>query len=281
MSTPRRSATDEHAPADAERRWRLEDELDFLERSLSDLGAERDAGDIDERDFQVLAARDTERLSSVRAELEALDAAERARLDGPPEPTAAPGAKGRRRRRRWLAVVGVVALSAGATLLAVHLASPRLPGQPPTGSIALSVPKRIEMQLGEASLLVDEGTKRSLAEALGVYRSVLAEDPRQPQALAETGWLEWEAGHARGDTALEDAGRTLVQRSIAVEHDDFAAHLFMGTIDLEQEHDPVAAVGQYRLFLAEKPPKAEVTSAAALIRQAFAEAGQSDPPGLG
>ncbi len=269
----------EPTPLERERRWRLEDEREFLERSLRDLRAERAAGDIDQRDFEVLVARDTERLGAVRAELEQLEAAERANVAPPEDPSVAPPP--RRRRRRWLGVVALVALSAGTTLLVVHLAAPRLPGQPETGGVTLSTPKRIEMQLAEASILVNEGTRQSLAQGLTLYRAVLGEDPRQPQALAETGWLEWQAGEAQSNTALEDAGRTLVQRSIAVEHDDFAAHLFMGTIDLEQGHDPAAAVAQYELFLAERPPKAEVSSAAPLIRQAFAQTGRPAPPAVG
>ncbi len=118
-------------------------------------------------------------------------------------------------------------------------------------------------------MLVDQGTQRSLGQALTLYKTVLTEDPRQPQALAATGWIDWQAGYARGDGPLEDAGRTLVQRSIAVEHDDYAAHRFMGTIDLEQAHDPAAAVAQYRLFLAEHPPESEISSAASLIVQAY------------
>jgi hypothetical protein len=262
--------------ADADRRWRLEDERDFLVRSLADLRAEREAGDIETRDYEALLGRDSDRLASVEAELGELDEAERARVEDPEGVQKAPP-RARRRRRAWLGVVAAVALSAGTTLLVVHVAAPRLPGQPETGSIKQNLAQQIETQLAEASVLVDDGTTQSLGQALTLYKTVLGEDPKQPQALAETGWLEWEAGEAQGDTALEDAGRTLVSRSIGVERDDFAAHLFMGTIDLEQSHDPAAAVAQYKLFLAEDPPKTEISSAASLITQAYTELGQPVP----
>ena len=79
------------------------------------------------------------------------------------------------------------------------------------------------------------------------------------------------------DTAQEDQGRALVARSLAVEPNDSAAHLFLGTIDLEQDQDAKAAVGQYRAFLAEHPLKARVEEAARLITQAFRSAGDPLP----
>jgi len=259
-----------------EQRWRLEDQRDFLVRSLADLRAERDAGDMQARDYEALAGRDEQRLAEVEAELTRL---EERRPEAPVvEPDgASPPQRITRRRRGWLAVVAVVALSAGTTLLVIHLASPRLPGQPLTGSTAQNLAQRVQTQLAQATVLVDLGTSASLAEALSLYKTVLAEDPNQPQALAETGYLEWEAGHAGGNLALENHGRALVERSLKVQRNDFGAHLFLGTIDLEQGHDAAAAVVQYRAFLAEHPPSAQVTQAAPLIRKAFSEAGQSLP----
>jgi tetratricopeptide (TPR) repeat protein len=257
------------AAVDGERRWRLEDQRDFLVRSLADLRAERAAGDIGEEDFAALLARDEGRLSAVRAELAELDRAE-AEAPAPPTPDPRPRP---RRRRRWLAAVAAAALAAGATLLAIELASPRVPGEPATGS----TPGTVAAELDEAAALVNQGTTAALSEALALYRSVLKAEPDQPQALAETGYLEWEAGFSAADAAQEDQGKALVARSLAVEPDDFAAHLFLGTIDLEQGHDARAAVSQYRAFLAEHPPKARVQEAAGLITQAFRSAGDPVP----
>ncbi|MGH8996781.1 MAG: tetratricopeptide repeat protein [Acidimicrobiales bacterium] len=272
MSPSRPSITEPKTGSgpDADRRWRLEDQREFLVRSLQDLRTEREAGDIGVEDFEALVARDEGRLAAVDAELGELEEAERLAA---PANEAKPGSARARRRRAWLAIVAVVALTAGTTLLVIRLASPRLPGQPDTGS----TPQTIPTQLAEAATLVDEGTKASLTEALALYRQVLKEDPNQPQALDETGYLEWEAGFSAHDGSLEARGRTLVERSLKVEPDDYAAHLFLGTIDLEQDHDPAAAVAQYRRFLAERPPKARVDAAAALVRRAFTEADQPVP----
>lgn len=301
MSTPRRSGTTaaEEQPGEhrssGDRRWRLQDQRDFLVRSLADLRAEHDAGDIEWRDYEALLARDGGRLSAVDAELRELDAEGEAAA-AVPVSAAGPGLRRRtgadgrdpapavatpRRRPIWLGVVAIVALTAGTTLLVVHLTSPRLPGQPETGGATQNLAQEVQTQLAEASVLVDEGTRSSLSQALTVYRTVLSEDPNQPQALAETGWLEWEAGFSGGDATLETQGKALVQRSVKVERNDFAAHLFLGTIELKQDHDPAAAVTQYKAFLSEHPPKAQVTLAAPLIRKAFGDLGQPVPAAVG
>lgn len=272
----------EEGRSSEDRRWRLEDQRDFLVRSLADLRLELDAGDIEPRDYEALVARDEGRLSAVEAELLDLDIEEAAApVPAPDAPTdpAAPARSGR--RRVWLGVIATVALTAGTTLLVIHLAAPRLPGQPETGSITQNLAQEVQTQLAEASALVDDGTQSSLSEALAVYRQVLSEDPNQPQALAETGWLEWEAGFSVGDSSLETDGKGLVQRSLKVERDDYAAHLFLGTIELNQDHDPAAAVTQYSAFLSEHPPKSLITTAAPLIKQAYGAVGQPVPTAVG
>jgi hypothetical protein len=267
-------------------RWRLEDQRDFLVRSLADLRAEHQAGDLESRDYRALLARDEGRLAAVEDELRVLardenSAAARPAAGGPGGRTEPAGATATKRHPAWLAVVATVALTAGATLLVVHLASPRLPGQPETGGASLSLAKQIQTQLAQASILVEEGTSTSLDQALALYREVLAEDPAQPQALAETGYLEWEAGFVGADPKLEAAGRASVERSLKVEPKDYAAHLFLGTIELKGDKDPTAAVAQFELFLSEHPPEAQIASAAPLIETAFGDLGQPVPAGVG
>ncbi|MGH9045073.1 MAG: tetratricopeptide repeat protein [Acidimicrobiales bacterium] len=247
----------------AERRWALEDQREFLERSLADLEAESEAGDLAVLDYGSLRARDTERLAEVKAELAALG--ESASKEPPVQRAPRASAK---KRRVWLAILGVAALCGGATLLAVRLLAPSLPGQPVTGS----VPATVTNLLAEASVLIDEGTPTSLTQALSVYAKVLTLAPDQPQALAETGWLEWEAGYLRNNRALETAGRSTVARALAADSHYSAPHLFMGTIALEQLKRPLAAVKHYEAFLKAKPPSDEVAAASSLIQRAFHEA---------
>jgi cytochrome c-type biogenesis protein CcmH/NrfG len=257
-------------------RWHLEDEAEFLRRSLEDAKSELEAGDLGRADYDALCRRDEARLGAVQAALGALDAEDQQEAEAEAEEER----RAPRRRGRWLLAVGVAALVAGATLLAFDLASPRAPGQPITGSLKVDTAKQIEVQLAQASALLSENSTSATQEALTVYAHVLSEDPRQPQALAETGWLEWEAGLHSNDRPLRNEGTTLVKRSLAVEPDDYAAHLFLGTIDFEGAHDTAAAITQYQAFLAERPPAQLIASAAPFLRAAYSAADLALPAGV-
>jgi cytochrome c-type biogenesis protein CcmH/NrfG len=270
------------APSD-DGRWHLEDERDFLERSLADAANEHDAGDMTDDDYDVLTRRDRARLAQVAAALAALDAsgsrpepgAERFSSTGT-EPGGAQETVGSRpgRLRGVIGVLGLVALVAGGALLVSRLSSPRLPGQTPTGGVKLNAAQTVDQQLEQATALVQEN---NVVGALKLYHQVLTEDPTQPAALAESGWLEWEAGRSSGDTGVTADGMAAVRRAVAVDPGFAAGHLFMGTIELEGQHDPGAAVTQYRLFLADHPAKSLVTTAAPFIDQAFTDANLTPP----
>ncbi len=267
-------------------RWHLEDEAEFLRRSLADAEREHEAGDLDDEDYALLERRDRTRLDAVRAALAALDA------EAEPEPTedeapaageeperaetTAPGRR-RRRRRRWAGITGAVLLGAALVLLVVHLAAPRLLGETSSGSVSLNTDQLIQRQLAQASQEVNVGTTASLQEALGLYQQILKEDANQPQALAEAGYLQWEAGYEDGQVPLQNRGESLVRTSIAVQPDDYAAHLFLGVIELRTHHDAAAAVTQFATFLAQHPPAAFVSRAKSTIAEAYTEAGQPVP----
>jgi len=280
-----------------EKRWRLEDERDFLHRSLQDAELELAAGDLKASDFEVLDRRDRARLIAVESELAALDAPdeveshERLAAGGDQPPDTAsdppdhaddpdPSGSSRGGRRLWLVAVGVSAIVAGVVLLVLHLSSPRLPGQPETGSIKVSSDKQVQIWLAQATDLVNKGTTSSIEEALLVYRQVLGVQPNQPEALAETGWLEWENAFQARDGQLAAVGEADVVRSLQVSPSFYAGHLFLGTIDLDQGNNAQAAVAQYRDFLSDHPPAQVVTNAAPLIRDAFEKAGVALPAGV-
>ena len=265
-------------------RWHLEDEAEFLRRSLTDAEAEHAAGDLSDEDFALLERRDRGRLAEVTTELAELEAAAKqaaarpgsTRRAGKADQLAESGAP-KRRRARWLAVVGVVALVAGASALVMHLATNRLPGQASSGSITLSGSKLETEQLAQAANLVNQD---NIQAALVLYRKILVADPNQPEALAESGWLEYEVGSVAKDPKVVAQGRALVNRAIAADPSSYASHLFLGTIILQQDHDAAAAVAQYKQFLADNPPLSEVQSAAPFIRQAYTQAGQPLPGSL-
>lgn len=285
----------------ARERWRLEDERAFLRRSLHDADLEWEAGDLSDIDHRALRHRDAERLAAVEAALARLDQIDQTEPSQAEPSQAEPSQAGRqpaqsahvdaytdsragsesdrdtepgrsralrRRRRNVFAVIGVAAIVAAIVLLIVSLVGPRMPGDPSSGSVNLDSAQQVQRQLTQAAALVNQG---DLAGALVLYQEVLQKQPQQPEALAESGWLEYEAGVRTGSSRLIEHGRASVEASIRVQPDGYAGHLYLGTIELQQDHNPGAAVGQFRLFLSEGPPASLVRSADPFLRQAFTQ----------
>ncbi len=255
--------------------WRLRDEEQFLVRSLEDAAREREAGDLSDQDFRLLAARDRSRLAEVRRLL-----AERTTEPVPPSSAEAGDRLGRRdapaalrRRRWWLAALGVTLVVAGVVLLVWDLVSPRLPGQTPTGGVSLNAAQMVERQLAQAAVLIEQHKVQS---ALRLYDTVLTEDPRQPEALAQWGWLEWGTGERARDAKLVGAGSAFVEEALRVDPRFTAAHLYLGTIE-EAAGDDAAAVVQYGQFLAGRPATALVRDSAPLIEKAYRAVGRPVP----
>jgi hypothetical protein len=262
-------------PGGSNDRWRLVDEVEFLERSLADAEAEHAAGDLADRDFEALVRRDTARLTQVRDALSAMDEA--------PVPSAPKQrrttARRARRRRPWLAVAGGALVLAALVLVGINLAaSPRLPGESETGSIKVSRSQQAAQQLSEAGTLAHEGNDSA---ALTLYRLVLREEPTEPEALAAAGWLEWRSSQsAKEDAKLASDGQTLVTEALAHDPSFGTAHLYLGTIDLLGHHDAADAVAQYNAFLASHPPAATVAAAKSDLVSAYQQAGEPVPSGV-
>lgn len=275
--TGRAARAASRAAADGER-WRLLDEEQFLRRSLEDAEREHQAGDLSDEDFRLLAERDRTRLAEVRRLLDRRD--QPAGDPGPPvlpaeaeRASPAVPAASRRHRRWWLAALGTALVVAGMVLLVLDLETPRLPGQTPTGGVSLNAEQRVQRQLAQAATLVEE---HRVSAALGIYGTVLAEDPRQPEALAQWGWLEWGIGARTHDARLVRAGTAFVAEALRADPQFTAAHLYMGTID-EAAGDDASAVAQYGRFLAGHPPATWVHDSALLIEKAYRAQGQAVP----
>ncbi|HTS14450.1 MAG TPA: hypothetical protein VMH24_02210 [Candidatus Sulfotelmatobacter sp.] len=261
-------------PAPTAGRSDLEDERAFLLASLRDLDAERGAGDISVEDYRALRDRYTARAAEV---LRAL-----ASSDQPPVPASpdaergaqAPSATAPRRRRRALMVVGALAaFGAAAVVAAVASTGDRLPGATATGSPSLGRAQQVQRQLAQAAGL--EGSGR-LSQALDLYRRVLTEDPTQAQALAESGWLEFQAGVQAKDASVVTAAQQTEEAAVRADPGAYAAHLYLGSM-LLTEGDAAGAVAEYRSYLADHPPASSVAAAAAFITKAFTEAGLPVP----
>lgn len=262
--------------------WHLRDERELLERSLEDAEREHGAGDLTDEDYALLRARDERRLAEVDAALER-GLGEAAEVD--PDAGVADDGRARRigrtarwrrrwRRRWWLAAAGVVAVLAGAVLLLVELVSPRLPGQYATGSISLNTAQRIERQLGQAKTLVADGRT---TEALQLYGEVLAEDPHQPVALAEWGWLDWRAATSAKEQTVAAEGASALEEAVKVDPSLFAAQYYVAVV-LYDEGAPAKAVTHFARFLADRPTPAWLRDAAPKLRAAYRAAHEPVPP---
>ncbi|MDA8313505.1 MAG: hypothetical protein M0Z46_23380 [Actinomycetota bacterium] len=261
--------------------WHLQDERELLVRSLEDAAREHGAGDLSDEDYALLRARDERRLVEVDAALSATSGADpgplRAsrRVGGLGEPTIA--TDGRRsvrlvlrrrlqwRRRWWMALVGTVAVAAATVLLVAELSSPRLPGEDATGSIALNTAQQIEQRLSQADSLAAAG---KTAEALQLYGDVLAEDPRQPVALAEWGWLDWRAATRAKAQAIAAEGASALEEAVKVDPRLYAAQYYLGVV-LYEEGARQKAVSHFAKFLADKPSAAWLHEAAPELRAAY------------
>ncbi|MET0728690.1 MAG: tetratricopeptide repeat protein [Acidimicrobiales bacterium] len=153
-----------------ERLAALEDQRDFLLRSLEDLEREHDAGDVDDHDYEALKDDYTARAAAV---LRAIDAG---RPRGP-----------RRSSRRGtgravLVAAAVVAFAGLAGVLVAQSAGRRDEGEVATGGTRQSVTEK----LNEAGR---RGAESDFDGAVAVYDEVLEIDPGNAEALTYKGWM--------------------------------------------------------------------------------------------
>jgi hypothetical protein len=258
-------------PDVAQERWTLNDQREFLLRSIDDAERELAAGDLTQADFDVLVLRDQQRLAEVEVALAALGPEA---LDDPEPTSITPTAEipARRRFSPWRRV-GIVAacllIVTGAVILVNHAVNPSLPGQPVTGTVTQSKVKLLAEELTEAAVLNNNG---EAVQALQLYQKVLTQDPGDPIALANSGWLEWENGNSGKSAPAERAGRTAEKQAIALAPSYWAGHLYLGLIILNQDHNPSGAITQFTKFLGDSPPDAELVDVAPLVAAGYKEA---------
>jgi hypothetical protein len=151
----------------------LEEQRDFLRRSLADLDRERDVGDVDDDDYATLRA-DYERRAA---------AVDRAITDGRARFAAA-----RRRRsplRTFVVAAAAVVFAATVGLVVAQAVGRREPGQPLAGGVG-GDPTATRDELARC---LDLGSRRQVLDALQCYDAVLERQPDNVEAIAYRGWL--------------------------------------------------------------------------------------------
>lgn len=239
----------------------LEHERDELLRRLRDLETEHASGDLDDTDYRNLRDDYTARAAAVLRRLERDEAPSTAPGDSGDDVPAA-GAlpagggggrrgrtrvvgdpRGRTRRTRVVAAVALVALAAGGTGYALAGSSgERTATDEATGSL----PEGSVDRITRAQLLVSDG---KVLEAIRVYDDLLEDDPENPVALAQRGWLL-----SRVDPKLVDSGLASIERAIEVDPQYPEAHFFRGMILWRAKSQPAVAAESFQRAIDAGPP---------------------------
>jgi tetratricopeptide (TPR) repeat protein len=199
----------------------LEEERDFLLRSLDDLERERDAGDIDDADYEALRDDYTARAAEV---LRTLDA-RRPRLSPPASP------KGR-------LVLWTIAVLTFAVLAGVVVAFTS--GRRDSESVATGAADNIA--LADQLMSADQ-----LEDAIEAYSKALADQPSNVRALTYRGWLYFQTD----DTAKAWTDLDAAVRADASYPD---AHVFRAIIFSQEKKWP-EAYAEYKAIDVTKAPR--------------------------
>lgn len=229
------------APArggDPDARAELEEERDFLLRSLDDLDAERAAGELDEEDYRNLKDGYTARAAEV---LRALDE-DRAFREAVPA-----GAPHRPRWRRPVALLLVLALAGGAGLAVGAAAGSRQPGETVTGGTGRTA---ASSRLAEAAAVARDDPTRSLE----LYDAVLEDDPRNVEAWAERGLLLASLSVGIDRPGLLDEARRSVDRALEIDPDQPRSRFYLGLVELFSGDRPAAEAAFESALAADPPP---------------------------
>jgi len=242
---------------------------DSLLRRLRDLEDEYAAGTLDEVDYRNLRDDYTARAAAVLRELDAEsgDADENVEEEDADDERGEPGTTRRPARIRLMAAALVVAVVAGGAGFALagsskqRTASDEVSGSLPEGSVD---------RITRANVLVSEG---KILEAVRVYDDLLKDDPENPVALAERGWIL-----SRVDPNLVDSGLASIDRAIVIDPRYPEAHFFRGMILWRAKDEPAMAVESFQRAIDAKPPASVVASIESVKAQAQAQATAAPTP---
>jgi hypothetical protein len=246
-----------------EGREQLEDERDFLLRSLDDLDGELVAGNIDADTYRVLHDDYTARASAVIQSL--ADGVDRHSPDAPRVPPL----------MRLLTIGGIVVFAVLAAILLAHTIGQRNPGQEITGdsqaggtpttssataslsaaqAAAKAAPKSYPAQIAFARALLDAG---AIPAAIQQFVVASKADPTQPEPLAYAGGLTTSIVSQVTDandqkTLLAQASRNLDQ-AIALDPTYPDSYAFKGVLLAQYENKPCPGAVQFQEFLVRAP----------------------------
>jgi tetratricopeptide (TPR) repeat protein len=184
VAPSRPSASPSRRDLDPDRLVALEEERDFLLRSLDDLEREHEAGDVDDDDYQALkddyTARAAAALRAIDARREAVESARTQRSNV----------------RSWLIAAAVIVGAVGAGWLVMSASGDRSPGDTITGDIresSIDELARASRHVAEAQAALQAGDTAAAVEAyrsaIDAYDRALDIQPGNVEAMTYRGWL--------------------------------------------------------------------------------------------
>ncbi len=227
----------------------LEAERDFLLRSISDLEAERAAGNLETDRYESLRDDYTARAAAV---LRAIEEGVDARPSPPPVSL----------RRKLVVGAGLTGFAVVAAVLLAGALGQRLPGQTVTGNAQSSSDRSAGLErqvrdhpgdpaahLALARFLLNSGQP---AEAVKEFDATARLDPKNAEAQAYSGWVVYLAGRSDPKVAAELTSAALRRLDTAVAADPNYpdAHFFRGMVLLRGKDDAAGAVPEFERFLA-------------------------------
>lgn len=163
----------------------LEEQRKFLQRSLSDLEREHEAGDLDDEDYATLKHDYETRLGAVSHAV-AEGRAEIASNRRPSSPA-----------RTALIATGVVVFALVCGVIVARSAGRRDAGNTITGDISQTAAQRNTECLSEA--------RTDPTKAISCYTAVLGDAPQNVEALTYRGWIRFVSGDVQGVGDLRQA----------------------------------------------------------------------------
>lgn len=208
----------------------LEEQKEFLLRSLDDLDAERAAGDIDDADHRALADDYTARAAEVLRRID--DRKARSAPAGPQRPA---------RTLLWVAGVATVAVLAG--VFVAQAAGRRDTGDPLSGGIRETTRAQVAGCQGDLA----DG---EVLAAIECFDDVLAEAPDNVEALTYRGW----ALVLTGDERLVPTGLEYLQRAVDADPEFLDARVFRAIVFERQGEADDARAELAVIDAADAPP---------------------------
>lgn len=240
-----------------ELRAELEEERDFLLRSLEDLERERAAGDVDDTDYVTLRDGYTSRAATVLRRL----------ASDEDDPVVAPAApvSSRRRGSMLAGVVIVVAVAVVSGWLVARFSGERLPGQIASGNI----------ESDSVSGLLSDARQRLAPNdpepAMQLYAQVLELEPDNVEALTYLGWLSALSARSIEDddeaTQRFQTGLVLLRQATTIDETYADPHCFLGVLFFRFLGDTEAAEPELQTCLDLDPP----ADARGLVEAALAD----------